>query len=138
MTSFPVAAEPRPEPRLAAAAVLMHAAAAALPWATRCPAGLAALLSLSVAVALAATISRLAGRHCRLQGLAWREDGWRVRLAADTRDWAARVGPGTRVHADLVVIDLHSAQGRLGWLLTRAALEPCQFRRLKVRLRLAC
>ncbi len=138
MTSFPVEIEPRPEPRLAAAALLLHAAAAALPWAARCPGWLAALLSLCAAAALAATVGRLAGHHCRLQGLAWREDGWRVRLSADTGEWAARVGPGTRVHADLIALDLRSTRGRLGWLLTREALDPGQFRRLKVRLRLNC
>jgi hypothetical protein len=138
MTSFPVEIEPRPEPRLAVAVLLLHAVAAAMPWATRCPGWLAALLSLSAAAALAATIRRLAGRHCRLQGLVWRADGWRVRLAAETSEWAASVGPGTRVHADLVALDLRSARGRMGWLLTREALDPGQFRRLKVRLRLTC
>ena len=46
MTSFPVEIEPPPEPRLAAAALLLHLSAAALPWATRCPTWLAVSLSL--------------------------------------------------------------------------------------------
>jgi hypothetical protein len=138
MTSFPVTIEPRPEPRLAAAALLLHLSAAALPWATRCPAWLAVLLSLLAIAAFTATLARLPGRHCRLQGLVYGGDSWRVRLAGEACDRPARVGPGTRVHADLIALDLATGRGRLGWLLTREATDSGQFRRLKARLRLAC
>lgn len=137
MTSFHVDCEPRPQPRLAAAALLLHVAAATLPWATRCPIWLAASLSLVALVSLAATLGRLPGRHCRLHGLACRGDGWRVRLAGKPCEVPARAGPGTRVYAGLIVLDLAAGQWRLGWLLTREALDPAQFRRLKARLRLA-
>ncbi len=48
------------------------------------------------------------------------------------------MGPSTRVYAALVALDIRTARGRLGWLLTRAATDPDQFRRLKARLRLSC
>jgi hypothetical protein len=137
MTSFPVDCEPRPEPRLAAAAFLLHVVAAVLPWATRCLPLLAAALSLLALASLAATLGRLPGRHCRLHGLAWRGDGWRLRFAGEACAVPARTGPGTRVYAGLIVLDLVAGPGRLGWLLTRQALDPAQFRRLKARLRLA-
>lgn len=138
MTSFPVTIEPRPEPRLAAAALLLHLSAAALPWVARCPTSLAVLLSLLASAAFIATLARLPGRHCRLQGLVYRGDAWRARLAGEACDRPADVGPGTRVHSELIVLDLATGRGRLGWLLTRGAMDPGQFRRLKARLRLAC
>lgn len=122
---------------MAAAALLLHVAAATLPWVTRCPIWLAASLSLLALSALAATLGRLPGHHCRLRGLAWRGDGWRVRFAGKDCEVPARAGPGTRVYAGLIALDLLAGQGRLGWLLTREALDPAQFRRLKARLRLA-
>lgn len=137
MTSFLVELEPRPEPRLASAALLLHISAAALPWATRCPAWLAASLSLFACASLALTLGRLPGRHCRLQGLAVSGDDWRVRHDGDACARPARVGPGTRVYAGLIVLDLVVGRRRLGWLMTRRAMDSCQFRRLKARLRLA-
>ena len=138
MTSFPVDCEPRPQPRLAAAALLLQGLAASLPWATRCPSWLAASLSLLAIAALAATIGRLPGRHCRLQHLSYRGDAWRVKLSGDAFEGMAQVGSGTRVYADLIALDLATGQGRRGWLMTREAVESAQFRRLKARLRLAC
>jgi len=138
MTSYPVEIEPRPVRHLAAVAMLLHVAAALLPWATRCPAWLAALLSLIAIAALAATIGSLPGRRGRLRSLAWRGDAWFVRLAGEACERPAVPGPATRVHADLITLDVATAQGRLGWLLTRRAVDPDQFRRLKARLRLAC
>jgi len=137
MTLFPVEIEPRPEPRLAAAALLLHLSAAALPWATRCPGWLAVPLSVLALASLAATLARLPGPHCRLQGLAVSGDDWRVRHAGDTCARPAHVGPGTRVYAGLIVLDLVVGRSRLGWLLTRGAMDSGQFRRLKARLRLA-
>lgn len=138
MTSFPVDCEPRPEPRLVAAALLLHISAAVLPWATRCPTWLALSLSLLALASFAVTLARLPGRHCRLQGIAARNADWRVRQAGEAFATPARLGSGTRVYAGLIVVDLMAGQRRLGWLLTRRAMDSCQFRRLKARLRLAC
>ena len=138
MTSFPVDCEPRPDPRVFVAACLVHVTAAAMPWLARCPPLLAALLTLLALAALPATIGRLPGRHCRLQSVAYREAAWRVRLTGDACERPVRVAAGTRVHAGLVVLDLGSGSGRLGWLLTRKTMDTREFRRLKARLRLAC
>jgi len=138
MTSFPVASEPRPEPRLAAGALLLHLLAAAWPWATRCPAGIAIPLSLFAILGFAATLARLPGPQCRLKAITFRGDGWRVRLDSESCDESARIGPGTRVHAGLIALDLIVGRQRLGWLVTGAAMDSTQFRRLKARLRLAC
>ena len=137
MTSFPVDCEPRPDRRLWAAACLLHVTAAAMPWLTRCPPMIAAALSLLALAALPATLRRLPGRRCGLQGLAYRGAAWRVRLAADACERPARVGAATRVHAGLIAFDVECGRGRVGWLLTRRNLDPGQFRRLKARLRLA-
>jgi hypothetical protein len=118
--------------------LLLHLSAAALPWGTRCPSGLAASLSLLALAAFALTLARLPGPHCRLQGLVYQGEAWRVRLAGDACDRPARVGGGTRVYAGLIALDLATGPGRLGWLLTREAMDSVQFRRLKARLRLAC
>lgn len=138
MPSFPVECEPRPQPRLAVAALLVHLLAAAWPWATRCPLWIAAALSLFAILGFAATLARLPGPHCRLQAVAFRGGSWRVRFAGAPCDEPARVGPGTRVYAGLIVLELVAGRERLGWLVTGAALESMQFRRLKARLRLAC
>ena len=137
MTSFPVDCEPRPEPRLVAAALMLHVSAAVLPWATRCTTWLAVSLSLFALASFAATLARLPGRHCRLQGLAIRGADWRARQVGNGGEGPGRVGPGTRVYAGVVVLDLVVGRSRLGWLLTRRAMDSCQFRRLKARLRLA-
>ena len=137
MTSFPVDCEPRPEPRLAAAALWLHVSASVLPWATRCPGWLAAALSMLAAAALASTLGRFPGRHCRLQGVAIRGSEWRARQAGNAHELSAVVGPGTRVFAGMIALELLVGRRRLGWLMTRQALDSCQFRRLKARLRLA-
>ncbi len=138
MTSFAVECEPRSQPRLAAGALLVHLLAAAWPWFTRCPPWIAATLSLFAILGLAATLARLPGAHCRLQGLSFRDDGWHVRLWRESGDGPAVIGRGTRVQAGLIALDLLAGRQRLGWLLTRSAMDPDQFRRLKARLRLAC
>ena len=123
---------------MAAGALFLHATAAALPWATHCPAGLAMVLSLAAIASLWATLARVPGRHCRLQFLACEDGVWRAGLAGESHAQAVLVGPGTRVYAGLVVLELVTDRGRRGWLLPRRALNPVQFRRLKARLRLAC
>lgn len=115
----------------------MHLLAAACPWFTRCPPGIAATLSLIAMLGLAATLARLPGRHCRLQGLSFRTDGWRFRQR-ESGEGPASIGRGTRVHAGLIALELLAGRQRLGWLLPRRAMDPDQFRRLKARLRLAC
>lgn len=137
MTSFPVDCEPLPDPRLTVAACLLHCAAAAMPWLTRCTPMFAAALSLLALIALAATIGRLPGGHCRLQCLSYRAAAWRVRLVGDSCERPASITAGTRVHAGLIALDLECGCGRLGWLLTRKTMDSRQFRRLKARLRLA-
>lgn len=138
MTSFPVEIEPSLQPRLAAGVLLLHLLAAALPWVSRCPAWLAGSLSVLALGGLAATLACLSGPHCLLQRLAYREESWHAMLAGDRSEVPAQLGPGTRVYAGLVVVDVRAQRGRMGWLLPRAALPPVEFRRLKVRLRLAC
>ena len=138
MTSFPVECEPRPEPRLAAGALLLHVLAAAWPWATRCPEWIALPASFIAILGLAMTLARLPGAHCRLQLLEFGDLGWRARFDRDSRAVAVRIGPGTRVLADLVAVNIRAGRERLGWLVTRSGLDPAQFRRLKARLRLAC
>jgi hypothetical protein len=116
----------------------VHAAAAALPWATRCPPWLAIALSLSAIASFWATLVRVPGRHCRLQVLACEDGRWKARLSGESHAQAVLIGPGTRVYAGLVVLELVTGRGRLGWLLPRSSLKSGQFRRLKARLRLAC
>jgi hypothetical protein len=118
--------------------LLLHLLAAAWPWLTRCPPLIAATLSLLAILGFAATLARLPGAHCRLQGLAFRGGGWRVQLSRASEDGPASIGPGTRIHAGLVAIEVIAGRERLGWLLTRSGMETDQFRRLKARLRLAC
>ena len=86
--------------------MLLHLLAGAWPWATRCPAWIAAGLSLAAMLGFVATLARLPGPHCRLHGLAFRDSGWRVQISGASGDWPASIGPGTRVHAGLVAIDL--------------------------------
>lgn len=138
MTSFAVECEPQPRPRLAGSALLLHLLAAAWPWFTRCPPWVAASLSLIAVFGLAPTLARLPGAHCRLQGLSFRDGQWRVRLWRESGDRPASIGPGTRVHAGVIAVELIAGRERLGWLLTRPAVDSDQFRRLKARLRLAC
>jgi len=138
MTSFAVECEPRSQPRLAAGALLLHLTAASWPWLAHCPPWIATALSLLAIFGLAATLARLPGAHCRLQRLSFQGGGWRVRLSRESCDGPASIGPGTRVYAGLIVVELIAGRERLGWILTRPATDPGRFRRLKARLRLAC
>ncbi len=136
MTSFAFVIEPPPQTRLAAGFLLLHTAAALLPWYTRCPPWLALLLSLAAVASFALCLARVPGRHCRLQGFAMDSEGCRAKLAADPGWRMARLGPGTRASRNWVLIDLRLGRSRAGWLLPRSAVPAGLFRRLKARARL--
>lgn len=138
MTSFAITIEPQAEPRLAAVALGAHLLAAASPWLAHCPPAVAITLSLVAFAGLVATIARLPGRHCLLAGFAWDANGCRARLSP-RGDWLpVTLGRGNRAYAGLAVLEVVVAGRRLGWLLSRAALPPAEFRRLKARIRLSC
>jgi hypothetical protein len=138
MTSFAVAIEPAAEPRLAAAVLLVHLAAAASPWLARTAPPIAATLSILAIAGLVSTLGHVPGRHCMLLALAIDGRGCRVRLAGRRRWLRARIGTGARAYASLVFVEVVCAGRRLGWLLPRRALPPGDFRRLKARIRLTC
>ena len=139
MTSFAATIEPAASPRLTAAALLVHALAAAAPWLARVDAPLAAMLSLAASGGFALSIRRLPGRHCPLSAIDLNADGsCRARLAP-AADWLhAELGPGSRAYPSLAVVDIRAGGRRYGWVLPRAALSPNEFRRLKARIRLSC
>jgi len=138
MKSSVLSIEPRDQPRLAAAALILHLFAAAFPWITRCPPWLGAVLSLVALCGLVATLARVPGPHCPLRGVLCHGDSWRVMLAGHVRDTAAELAPDTRVYAGLIVLSFRVGRRRVGWLLPRDSLEAAQFRQLKARLRMAC
>ena len=138
MTSFAVAIEPVAAPRLAAAALLFHLAAAASPWFARVTPLLAAAVTLFAIAALALTLDRLPGRHCGLASLAIDGRGCRARLRGRQDFLAAELGPGSRAYASLALVDIRAGGRRFGWLLGAGSLPPGQFRRLKARIRLSC
>lgn len=138
MTSFALAIEPAPEPRLAAWLLLLHAAAAASPWLAHCPPPLAAALSALAAAGLCCNLARVPGGHCRLQALTIENGGCRVRLTGEAAWRDAELGAATRAYADCVLLDVRVAGRREGWLLRRRALPAEAFRRLKARVRLSC
>lgn len=138
MKSFGVTIEPARQPRLAAVVFLVHLAAAASPWLTRATPLLAAPLSILAIAGLVSTLGRVPGLHCPLSAVAFDGRGCRVRLRGQCRWLRAKVGPGARAYASLVLVEVVIAGRRLGWLLPRAALPPDDFRRLKARIRLSC
>jgi hypothetical protein len=138
MRSFAFVIEPGSQPRLAAWLLLLHVAMALLPWLTRCPAPLAWLLSALVTVGFCLNLSRVPGRHCRLQAMAMGDNRCRVRLAGEATWQTAVLGAGTRAYRDCVLLDLRLAGRRVGWLLPRGAVPADSFRRLKARARLSC
>lgn len=138
MTSFAVAIEPRAEPRLAALALLFHAAVATSPWIAHCGTSLALALSVLALVSLAATIARTPGPHCRLARFEVDADGCRARLRPGDAELPTTLGPGTRAYSGMVVLDVVVQSRRHGWLLPRSSLPADEFRRLKARIRLAC
>jgi hypothetical protein len=138
MTSFSVALEPAPAPRLAAAALSLHLVVAASPWIARVHAPFAALLTLAALAGLAATLGALPGRHHRLAALALDSRGCRVR-ARGSPDWIpAELGPRSRAYPAAVLLDLRAAGSRHAWLLTRASVPADPFRRLRAHIRLSC
>ncbi len=138
MTSFAVAIEPDATPRLAAAALLAHLAAAASPWLARVTPPLATALTLLALTGLALTVSRLPGRHAALSALSIDARGCRVRLRGQRDFLAAELGPGSRAYPCVVLADIRAGGRRFGWLLPAGSLPPGQFRRLKARIRLSC
>lgn len=138
MTSFAIAIEPARQPRLAAAAMLLHLTAAASPWFARATPLLAAALSFVAIAGFVLTLRRVPGRHCPLQALAFDDRGCRARLAGRPAWLQAKVGTGARAYAGVVCVEVMIEGRRLGWLLPRAALARDDFRRLKARIRLTC
>lgn len=138
MTSFAFVIEPASQPRLAAGLLLVHAAIAALPWLTRCPAPLALALGALTAAGFANLLGRVPGRHCRLLAVAADHAGWRVRRAGEANWRPATLASASRALAEGVLLELRCEGRRVGWLLARGALPPTEFRRLKARIRLAC
>ena len=138
MRSFAFVIEPAPLPRLAAGLAVLHAAIAGLPWLTRCPAPLAAALTLLTAAGFARGLAQVPGRHCRLQAVAAGSGGWRIRLQGETAWRPATLEKTSRAAAAGVLLELRSGGHRVGWLLPRRALPEAEFRRLKARVRLTC
>jgi hypothetical protein len=138
MTSFTVALEPAPAPRLAATALGLHLAVAASPWIARVHAPSAALLTLAALAALAGTLAALPGRHHRLAALALDGRGCRVRPQGSPRWMPAELGPRSRAYPAVVLLDLRASGRRHAWLLTRASVPAGPFRRLRARIRLSC
>jgi hypothetical protein len=137
MTSFALAIEPGAQPRLAAAACLFHAAAAASPWLAHCPPALAAGLSALAVAAGWMTLAHVPGGTGRLRAVECRPGRCLARLA-DGEWQPARLHRGSRAYASLVLLELSLDGGRrTGWLLPRSALAPAAWRRLKALIRLA-
>ena len=138
MTSFAVSIEPGPQPRLAAIVLLIHLAAAAVPWVARVGTAFAALLSVLAIGALALTLARVPGRHCPLAAVAMSSCGCRVRLAGRHAWQVAEIDGGARAYGSIVNLALRVDGRRLGWLLPRRAVPDADFRRLKARIRHTC
>ncbi|MGQ0429611.1 MAG: hypothetical protein ACT4UQ_06750 [Gammaproteobacteria bacterium] len=136
MTSFATAIEPLPQRRLAAAALLFHATAAAGPWLAQSPPALATGLSLLALGGLWATLARIPGAHTPLRAVVLDPRACRVRLA-DGSWQPATLHRATRAYGPVVLLELSLAGRRRGWLLPRAALAGRDFRRLKALIRLA-
>lgn len=137
MTSFDCRLEPRPAPRLAAAAVLLHAGVAASPWLLGVPAAAAALLSAVALLGLPSTLSSLPGRHHAVAAFAIETGGCRLWTAAACGSQPAALGRGSKALAGLVFVEMRTDSGRHAWLLSRSSLPPDPFRRLKARIRLS-
>jgi hypothetical protein len=138
MTSFAFRLEPAASPRLAGAAALLHAAAAASPWLLGVRPEAAAGLSAVAALGLLSTLAALPGRHHALDAIAVDAGGWRARFAGTPDFVAAEPGKGSRVARHLAVVELWAGARRCTWLLPRGSLPPGSFRRLKARLRFSC
>jgi len=138
MTSFDCRLEPRPQPRLAAAALVLHLGVAASPWLLGVPPPAAAVLSAVALAGLPSTLLGIPGPHHALAALIVDGTGCRVRLAAAHTDVAASFGAGSWAAAGFAVVDLRAGGRRYTWLVARGALAPAEFRRLKARVRLSC
>jgi len=123
---------------MAAAVLLLHIAAATLPWLTRCTWALALLLSVLALAGLPASLAAVPGPHGRLRRVRCIGGHWQLWLRGSQTPVEAHPGPGSRVFADWVLLDLSGTAGRHRWLLRRDMVAPAAFRRLKARLRLAC
>ena len=138
MTSFAVAIEPDPQPRLAALALVVHLAAAASPWVAHVTQGPAVLMSVVAILGLASTLAVVPGRHHRLAELVLDAEGCRARMR-DGGTWEpAEIGPRSRAMAGVVFLDIRVGGRRLAWLLPRDAVQTDAFRSLKARIRLTC
>jgi hypothetical protein len=138
MTSFALAIEPAPQPRLAAWLLLLYGAVSFGPWLAHCPPPLATMLTWAALAGFWSGLSWVPGRHSRLRAVALDGGGCRVRLAGETTWRAAALGAATRAYPDCVLLDLRVAGQRVGWLLSRSAVPAEAFRRLKARIRLTC
>lgn len=138
MTSFAVAIEPAPAPRLACVALAVHAGAAASPWLAHLPPGPAALLTAIALAALVSTLGAVPGAHHPIAELALDGSGCRIRPRGSARWQPAALGPGCRVFADLACLDLRAGGRRFAWVLPRTSVPAGAFRRLKARVRLTC
>jgi hypothetical protein len=138
MTSFDLEIEPADAPRLAFAALAVHAFAAACPWIARVPGALAALLSGVAVLGLVSTLAAVPGRQHRLAALALDGRGCRVRLRESTTWQQAELGRGSRAYAGIVCLELRTGGRRVAWFLPRATASQAAFRRLKARVRLSC
>ena len=138
MTSFAVAIEPAPNPRLAALAFAMHLAAAASPWFARVPHWLAVPLTLVALASVASTLAAVPGIHHRLSALARDGQGWRIRMREGGAWLPSKAGPRSRAFAGLAFLDLQAGGRRYVCLLTRNSVPVDSFRRLKAWIRLTC
>lgn len=121
-------------PRLAAALVAVHLAAALIPWLAGVepvPAAVLAALSLG---GLPATLRTVPGGRCGITAVAAGSDGLALRLV-DGRDLTVGLRSSSRVLPGCVLlqVDLESRR-QLLWV-PRGALEAQAFRRLKVAVR---
>jgi hypothetical protein len=138
MTSFAVAIEPDAAPRVAAAALAAHAAAAAGPWTAGVPAPLAIPLSLLSIAAIGWTLAALPGVHHRLAAIELDGKGCRVRMRRSDAWVPAELGARSRAYPAVVLLDIRVSGRRQAWVLTRASVPADPFRRLKARIRLSC
>lgn len=132
MRSWQFAAELRPDGALAAAMVLVHLVAAALPWVCRVEPCTATALSLTALVLLRSSWRCLPVRG-RLQGLVLEPESCACRDRCGW--WPAQVERRSRVWPGLVLLRLATTTGHVEVLVTRRSVDPADFRRLKVLVR---
>jgi hypothetical protein len=138
MKSFDFRLEPRPAPRLAAVATLVHLGSAASPWLLGVPAWLAGGLSVAALAGLASTLASIPGRHHAVEALVVDGAGCRVRLAGGGAFVPAELGTRSRAIAGCALVEIRTGSRRYTWLLCRIGLPSAPFRRLKARVRFSC